>query len=73
MYYSLVKKNREEGKGMEDKKYADKPNVLTWQEEKEIALKIIEENFKGMTYYNARSIAQRIEILLEQRKGMFIL
>lgn len=58
---------------MEDKKYADKPNVLTWQEEKEIALKIIEENFKGMTYYNARSIAQRIEILLEQRKGMFIL
>ena len=53
---------------MEDKKYADKPNVLTWQEEKEIALKIIEENFKGMTYYNARSIAQRIEILLEQRK-----
>lgn len=58
---------------MEDKKYADKPNVLTWQEEKEIALKIIEENFKGLTYYNARSIAQKIETLLEQRKGMFIL
>lgn len=58
---------------MEEKKYADKPNVLTWQEEKEIALKIIEENFEGLTYYNARSIAQRIEILLEQRKGMFIL
>ncbi len=58
---------------MEEKKYADKPNVLTWQEEKEIALKIIEENFKGLTYYNARSIAQKIEILLEQRKGMFIL
>lgn len=58
---------------MEDKKYADKPDVLTWQEEKKIALKIVEENFKGLTYYNARSIAQRIGILLEQRKGMFIL
>lgn len=58
---------------MEEKKYVDKPDVLTWQEEKEIALKIIEENFKGLTYYNAYSITQRIKTLLEQRKEMFIL
>lgn len=58
---------------MEDKRYADKPDVLTWQEEKEIALKIIEENFKGLTYYNAYSIAQRIKSFLEERKDIFIL
>lgn len=58
---------------MEGKKYADKPDVLTWQEEKEIALKIIEGNFKGLTYYNAYSITQRIKIILEQRKETFIL
>lgn len=58
---------------MEEKKYADKPDVLTWQEEKEIALKIIEENFKCLTYYNAYSIAQRISSFLEERKNIFIL
>lgn len=54
-------------------KYADKPDILTGQEEKEIALKIIEENFKGLTYHNAYSIAVRIKNLLEERKDIFIL